>query len=95
MLEKKDTYTLQELFEELPVTLVELGEETKISEVTLARIRDGKSARRSTVNRLLNGMSKVYERPLSIRNVTGINMMRNYRLEKREQQQAEKEKPAA
>jgi predicted transcriptional regulator len=95
MLEQKDTYTLQELFEQLPVTLVELGERAGISDVTLARIRDGQSARRSTVNRMLNTMSKVYEQPLSIRNVTGINMMRNYRLEKKEARQAEKDQSSA
>lgn len=84
MLEDKETYSLQELFDELPCTLVALGERASINEVTIARIRDGKPTRRSTVNRLLNEMSKIYERPLSLKNVTGVNVMVNKRLEAKE-----------
>lgn len=83
-MQKKDTYTLQELYDFLPITLVQLSKESGINEVTLARIRDGERTRRDTVNKLLLAMSKVYERDLNIRNVTGINIMVNKRLEKRE-----------
>ena len=90
ILENKDLYTLRELFEELPCTLVALGERSQINEVTLARIRDGKATRRSTVNRMLTEMSKIYERPLSVRNVTGINVMVNKRLEKVQEETSKK-----
>jgi predicted transcriptional regulator len=74
-MENKDVYTLQELFENLPVSLSELARQSRMNEVTLARIRDGKhTTRRDTANRLLLAMSKIYERPLSLRNVTGIHL---------------------
>ena len=88
-MENKDTYTLQWLFDNLPITLVQLSKDTGINEVTLARIRDGKKGRRDTVNKLLRALSKVYDRDLSIANVTGINIMINKRLEKKEDRQAE------
>jgi predicted transcriptional regulator len=83
-MEDKDTYTIQELYEDLPMTLTDLGEQADLNEVTLARIRDGKPARRSTINRLLRTFSEIYGRPLSLRNVTGINVQVNKRLEARE-----------
>lgn len=81
------TYTLQDLFEFLPIPLAELARQSAINEVTLARIRDGKSTRRSTVNKLLLTMSKIYEKELTIRNVTGMNLQTNKRLEKKEAKQ--------
>jgi predicted transcriptional regulator len=97
MLEDKDTFTLQELFDDLPMPIAELARQSKINEVTLARIRDGRATRRDTANKLLRKFSEIYERPFSLRNVTGINVMVNKRLEKKEaRQQAKKEvEPAA
>ncbi len=89
MLEQKDKYTLQELYDELPCSLVELGDRSGISEVTVARIRDGKPVRRSTINRLLKSLSEIYGVNLSLRNVTGINVQVNKRLEAREHRQEE------
>lgn len=83
-MENKDTYSLQELFEFLPISISLLAKESGINEVTLARIRDGERTRRDTVNKLLLSMSKIYERDLNIRNVTGINVMVNKRMEKRQ-----------
>jgi len=80
-MEDKDTYTLQELYDELPMTLTDLGQRAGLSEVTVARIRDGKPARRSTINRLMRVMSDIYERPLSLYNVSGINVQVNKRVE--------------
>lgn len=73
-MEEKDVYTLAELFEFLPVSISELARLSRVNEVTLARIRDGRPARRDTANKILNALSDVYKRPLSIRNVTGITM---------------------
>jgi predicted transcriptional regulator len=84
MLEEQETYSIQDLFYLLPITLAELARQSKINEVTLARIRDGKSTRRSTVNKLLLTMSKIYERNLNSKNVTGINAMANKKLEAKE-----------
>lgn len=81
MLDAKDMYSLQELFELLPITISELARQSGINEVTLARMRDGKRTRRDTANKLFIHLSEVYGRPLSIRNVTGLNVMVNKRLE--------------
>lgn len=72
MLEDKEVYTLRELIESLPSSLRQFGKDYKISEVTIARIRDGKPAIRSTINKLLIALSSVYEKKLTMRNVEGI-----------------------
>lgn len=89
-MEEKSTYTIQELYDDLPITLVELGQRANLNEVTVARIRDGKPTRRTSVNRLLLVLSEVYGRQLSLRNVTGVNVQVNKRLEKKEAKQAQK-----
>jgi predicted transcriptional regulator len=82
-MDEQETYTLQELFAELPITIVELSKRSGINEVTLARMRDGAKTRRDTVNKLFLTLSEVYSRRLNIKNVTGINIMVNKRLEKK------------
>lgn len=95
-MENKETYTIQELYEELPITLVELGDRANLNEVTIARIRDGKPTRRSSVNGLLLVLSDIYKRTLSLKNVTGINVQRNLRLERQQAKlQASKEEDKA
>jgi predicted transcriptional regulator len=81
MQKNKDTWTVDELFNHLPITIIALAQLSGINEVTLARMRDGKKTRRDTVNKLLIAMSEVYKTDLSIDNVTGINFMRNKRQE--------------
>lgn len=76
----KPYYTLRELYDDLPCTLVELGDKAGLNEVTVARIRDGKSARRATVNKLLRAMSDIYGRHFSLANVRGINISGDIRL---------------
>ena len=73
-MESKDTYTLKELFEFLPVSISELSRLSRLNEVTLARMRDGKPTRRDSANKLLMTLSEVYNRPLNIRNVIGIHI---------------------
>lgn len=65
-------YTLRELFDRLKIPIAELGRRAGISEVTVAKIRDGASARRSSINRLLEVFSELYGVELSINNVSGI-----------------------
>jgi predicted transcriptional regulator len=87
-MEEKDIYTLEELYEDLPMTLTDLGRQADLNEVTIARIRDGKPVRRSTINRLLRTFSEIYGRQFSLRNVTGINVQVNKRIEARQSKKA-------
>lgn len=75
MLAEKPVYTVQDLFDNLPISIRKFSETYKINEVTLARIRDGEATYRSTANRMLNGFSEVYDRILGMHNVTGINIL--------------------
>ena len=83
MLEEKDTYHIKELFENLDISIRELSKVSKINEVTLARVRDGKPTHRSTANKLLNSLSTIYGRPFYLRKVEGINVQVNRRLERK------------
>lgn len=74
MLEEKEVYSIQDLFDNLSISMRKLAEENKMSEVTLARIRDGKPTYRTTVNKLLDIFSEVYGRPFYLSKVTGINV---------------------
>lgn len=74
MLEEKTTYTVNELFDSLPLTNAEAARESGIHEQTLNRIRDGYPTRRSTANKLLQFFGEQYKRVFTLRNVTGINI---------------------
>ncbi len=82
-MEQKDMYTLRELYNDLDIPLTELGRQAGISDVTLAKIRDGASARRSTINSLLRTFSQIYGVRLSTENVKDIII--KDKLAKREQ----------
>lgn len=83
-MEEKETYSLDILFEDLPISILELSRQSKLSEVTIARIRDGKPARRATANKLLQALSRIYEKPFNLRNVTGVNVQVNQRQAERD-----------
>jgi site-specific DNA-cytosine methylase len=74
MLRDKESYTLRELIESLPCSLRAFGAKHKLSEVTLARLRDGKPGMRSTINKLLNALSETYNKTLTMENVQGITI---------------------
>jgi hypothetical protein len=74
MLEDKEIYTLRELIENLPYSLRQFGKDHNISEVTVARIRDGKPAIRSTINKLLIALSSAYDKRFTLQNVHGISI---------------------
>jgi hypothetical protein len=74
MLRDKEKYTLRELIESLPYSLRAFGEKYKLSEVTLARLRDGKPGMRSTINKLLYALSETYDKTLTMENVQGITI---------------------
>ena len=82
-MEELKSYPLDMLFEDLPISLLEMSKRAKINEVTLARIRDGKPTRRATANKLLLEFGKVYGRTFNLRNVTGINVQVNQRVERK------------
>lgn len=66
-------YSLKELFDNLPISMRELGRRTQIDKVNLARIRDKKvKPFRSTANRLLKGFSEAYGREITLSNVTDL-----------------------
>ncbi len=88
MLEDKETYTLRELIESLPYSLRQFGKDHNISEVTIARIRDGKPAIRSTINKLLTALSLVYDKTFTLHNVQGI-IIRGETQDKEEKSKAE------
>jgi len=85
MLEDKDMYTLRELIEGLPYSLREYSRKYDISEVTLARLRDGKHGMRSTINRLLAALSETYSKPLTMRNVHGFTIREDAKKRERSQ----------
>jgi predicted transcriptional regulator len=74
MLEEKDVYNIRELFDNLDISIKRLGEISDMSEVTLARIRDGKPTYGRTANKLLKEFARIYERPFYLSKVTGINV---------------------
>jgi hypothetical protein len=71
-MKQKDTYTLEELYANLDISLSKLSKIAGVTEATLTRIHDGYSARRETINKLLKAFSEVYGLELSQDNVTGI-----------------------
>jgi predicted transcriptional regulator len=73
--EEEKVYTSEELFRRLPISLSELARRSKISEVTAAKIRDGKTARLHTINKMLAQLSEVYGVTLTIDNTVGFNVL--------------------
>lgn len=74
MLDEKNTYTLRELIKSLPLSIREFSRKYSISEVTIARLRDGKAGLPGTINKLLIALSDVYGKRFTQSNVTGISI---------------------
>lgn len=72
--EEKQT-PITQLFDDLPVSIRQLATELNMSEVTLARIRDGKPTRKPTANKLLRYFSETYGEKYNLRNVSGITTL--------------------
>lgn len=68
-------YTIEGLFRRLPISVSELARRSKISEVTAAGIRDGKTARLHTINKLLATFSELYGETFTIDNVEGLHIL--------------------
>jgi hypothetical protein len=73
-MEQKEKYTFEELCSNLEISMSAFSRESKVDEGTIARIRKGHIARRSTVNKLLRVFSEIYDIKLSLDNVTGITL---------------------
>lgn len=73
---EKQEYTIGELFKRLPISISELAKRSKISEVTAASIRDGKTARIHTINRLLATFSELYGVEFTVDNVKGLSVLK-------------------
>lgn len=71
----KKEYTIQELFKRLPISISELARRSHISEFTASKIRDGKTARIHTINRLLATFSELYGETFTVDNVKGISIL--------------------
>lgn len=96
MLEEKSAYHVEELFDALEITLAEMARDSTLSEVTLARIRDGRPARRPTVNKLLSWFSRYYDRVFTTRNVSvTIQEKRGVQTRKKEEQSSPKNEVAS
>jgi len=67
-------HVLRDLIENMPATLTELGRRSGVSERSIMRMRDGERVNRSTANKVLYGLSQVYDQTYTLKNVTGINL---------------------
>ncbi len=68
-------HNIKKLIDNMPATLVELGRKSGVSERSVMRMRDGKRMQRSTANKILLGLSKLYGETFTLSNVTGINLV--------------------
>jgi len=75
-MEEKEQYTFEELCSGLEISISNFCRLAGIDEGTLARIRRGHLARRSTVNKMLRVLSEIYGIKFSLENVTGIILQR-------------------
>jgi predicted transcriptional regulator len=67
-------HEFKELLENMPATLTELARRSGVSERSIMRMRDGERVNRSTANKVLFGLSQLYDRAFTLKNVTGINL---------------------
>jgi hypothetical protein len=74
-MQEKDIYTLEELYDNLRISLSKLGKMADINEGTLIRIRKGQySVRKTTINKLLDAFSEIYGIDFSTKKVTGFTL---------------------
>jgi hypothetical protein len=74
VLHHQPVYTLHDLIECLPCKLTKLADMAGISSTGLLCVRNANPTRLSTANKLLRALSEIYDRPLSLHNVTGFNI---------------------
>ncbi len=69
-----DTPNFGKLLENMPANLSELARLSNVSERSIMRMRDGHFVLRGTANKVLQGLSKVYDRVFTLDNTNGINI---------------------
>jgi len=67
-------HEFKELIENMPATLTELARRSGVSERSIMRMRDGERVNRSTANKVLYGLSQLYDQTFALKDVTGINL---------------------
>ena len=73
-MEQKEQYSFEELCNNLEISMSAFSKEARVDEGTIARIRRGFPARRSTVNKLVKAFAQIYGVKISAENVTGITL---------------------
>jgi hypothetical protein len=67
-------HKFQDLLDNMPASIAELGRLAGVSERSIMRARDGEAIQRSTANKILRGLSQLYGQTFTLNNVTGINL---------------------
>lgn len=71
-MKEKESYTFEELCTGLKMPMSKFCQLAGVTEGTMSRLRKGYSARRGTINTLLDTFSKVYGLEFSLENVSGL-----------------------
>ena len=69
-----NTYEFAKLIQNMPSSLSELARLSGVHERSIMRMRDGQRVQRSTANKVLRGLSQIYNQTFTLDNVTGINI---------------------
>ena len=67
-------HDFSKLLENMPANLSDLARAADVSERSIMRMRDGESVLRGTANKVLRGLSQIYDQKFTLDNVTGINI---------------------
>ncbi len=73
-MKKKESYTFEELCNSLKMPMSKFCQMAGVTQGTVARLRRGYPARKSTINMLLDTFSQVYGIELDLENVTGLSL---------------------
>lgn len=67
-------HSFQDLLDNMPASIAELARLAGVSERSIIRARDGEAIQRSTANKILRGLSQLYNQTFTLSNVTGFNL---------------------
>lgn len=66
-------YQLETLITNMPANIAELTRSSGVDERTLLRMRRGERVQRASAVKVLNALSKIYQKTFTLENVSGIN----------------------
>lgn len=69
-----EMHEFTKLLENMPATQAELARLSGINERTIIRMKGGEVVLRSTANKVLRGLSRIYGQTFSLDNVIGISV---------------------